>query len=238
MRVLLTRPQPGADRTAVRLAELGFEPVLLPLTEAVPLPQTLPENTPDLVVATSPQAFHHLSRELREALARVRVAVTGEGTAAAARDAGFTQVETSGGNVWGLSDTLSGMDLSGIRVLYLAGKMRRPDLENFLRDKAVQFDVCEVYDTLSVSYSTDKLEEIVDGGDLGCVLLTSVESVVALLEIDNGGVTQAYENAQFICLSERIAETVRSRFANRISVAAEPSENGLIQCLVEAFPQR
>lgn len=235
--MLVTRPQPGADRTAARLAELGYEPVLLPLTQAVALPQALPDIRPDHVLATSPQAFHHLSEELREALASVRVTVTGEGTAAAARDAGFTQVGTSGGNVSGLTYALSGMDLSGICVLYLAGRMRRPDLENFLHDKAVLFDICEVYDTLSVSYSTDKLEEIVDDGDLACVLLTSVESVAALSGIANVGFAQVYENAQFICLSERIAEAVRSRFENPILVAAEPSEEGLIQSVRNAFPQ-
>ena len=38
MRILVTRPQPGASRTMRRLQELGFEPLLLPLTETVGLP--------------------------------------------------------------------------------------------------------------------------------------------------------------------------------------------------------
>ncbi|MGB5801993.1 MAG: hypothetical protein WBG88_17980, partial [Mesorhizobium sp.] len=37
-RVLVTRPEPGAAGTAKRLAALGFEPVLLPLTQTVALP--------------------------------------------------------------------------------------------------------------------------------------------------------------------------------------------------------
>ncbi len=37
-RVLVTRPEPGAARTAKRLVALGFEPVLLPLTQTVALP--------------------------------------------------------------------------------------------------------------------------------------------------------------------------------------------------------
>ncbi|MGB3901482.1 MAG: uroporphyrinogen-III synthase [Mesorhizobium sp.] len=37
-RVLVTRPEPGAARTAKRLAALGFEPVLLPLTHTIALP--------------------------------------------------------------------------------------------------------------------------------------------------------------------------------------------------------
>ncbi|RVD11473.1 uroporphyrinogen-III synthase, partial [Mesorhizobium sp. M7A.F.Ca.ET.027.02.1.1] len=38
LRVLVTRPEPGASRTAHRLEEAGFQPVLLPLTETKALP--------------------------------------------------------------------------------------------------------------------------------------------------------------------------------------------------------
>lgn len=237
MRVLVTRPQPGADRTAAQLTALGFEPVLLPLTQAVALPQDVPEFRPDRVVATSPQAFHHLSQTLREALANVPVVVTGEGTAAAARDAGLKQVDTSGGDVSGLLGILAAMDLSDTRILYLAGKVRRPDLENFLQCKSVPLDICEVYDTLSVSYSTDKLMEISAGGKIACVLVTSVETVHVLATVSNAAFAQTIENALFVCLSERIAEAARSRFANRILVTSAPDGNGLISCLTEAFPR-
>ncbi|TJX45058.1 MAG: uroporphyrinogen-III synthase, partial [Mesorhizobium sp.] len=37
LRVLVTRPEPGASRTARKLEEMGFEPLLLPLTETVAL---------------------------------------------------------------------------------------------------------------------------------------------------------------------------------------------------------
>ncbi|TIX52492.1 MAG: uroporphyrinogen-III synthase, partial [Mesorhizobium sp.] len=38
VRVLVTRPEPGASRTAQRLLDQGFQPILLPLTETVALP--------------------------------------------------------------------------------------------------------------------------------------------------------------------------------------------------------
>lgn len=237
VRVLVTRPQPGADRTAAHLAALGFEPVLLPLTQTLALPQRLPDDRPDLVVATSPQAFHHLSLALREALASARVLVTGEGTAAAATEAGLTRAETSGGNVSGLIDALAGMELSGTRILYLAGKVRRPDLENFLQGRAVPFDVCEAYDTVSVSYSADKLAAFSVGGNVTCVLVTSVETIIAMAAISSAVFTQAIENAMFVCLSDRIASAACSHFPNRILVAAEPTTKGLFQCLIEAFPR-
>lgn len=236
VRVLVTRPQPGADRTAARLAGLGYEPVLLPLTQTVALSQKLLTAKPDLVVATSPQAFHHLSEELRATLASVQVVVTGEGTAVAARDAGLTQVETAGGNVAGLVDRLGKIILPDSHVLYLAGRVRRADLELFLQNSAIKFELIEVYDTISVSHSTDNILEIAAGGSFASVLLTSVETVTALSGIASDDLHQAIENTLFICLSGRIAEAGRSRFQNRIAVADEPTEDGLLRCLMTALP--
>ncbi|RWD19075.1 MAG: uroporphyrinogen-III synthase, partial [Mesorhizobium sp.] len=47
LRVLVTRPEPGASRTAQRLEEMGFQPILLPLTETVALPAKATEARKD-----------------------------------------------------------------------------------------------------------------------------------------------------------------------------------------------
>ena len=237
IRVLVTRPQPGADRTAVRLAYLGYAPVLLPLTQTVALAQKLPAAKPNLVVATSPKAFFHLSEELRDMLTGVPVAVTGEGSAAAARNAGLTHVEAAGGNVAGLVDRLGRSILPATRVLYLAGRVRRPDLELFLQGSAAKFDLIEAYDTISVSYSTEKLRQASAGGSFSSALLTSVETVAALAGISNVDFTHAIEFSIFICLSERIAEAARNKFNNPIAVAVEPTEDGLMDCLIKTVPR-
>jgi uroporphyrinogen-III synthase len=237
VRVLVTRPQPGADKTAARLAGLGYAPVVLPMTQTVPLAQKLPVAKPDLVVATSPQAFHHLSEALRNALANTPVIVTGDGSATAARAAGLTHVDTAGGNVARLVDRLGQIILPNTRILYLGGRVRRPDLESFLQGKAIKLELMAVYDTISVSHSTEKFLETAAGGSFSSVFLTSVETVTTLGGISNANFNQAIENALFISLSERIAETARSLFQNRIAVASEPTEDGLFQCLIKAFPR-
>src|SRR3954468_16736309 len=71
MRVLVTRPQPGASRTMRRLRELGFEPLLLPLTETVGLPvgADAASDNAVAVAATSANAVRHAPKELIGALA-------------------------------------------------------------------------------------------------------------------------------------------------------------------------
>ena len=234
-RVLVTRPQPGAARTAERLLALGFDPVVMPLTETVALPHHAPEGLPDLVVATSPQAFRHLIKPAFVALSKIPVSVTGKATATAAREAGFLEIAETGGNVSRLIASLSPVLVPEMKVLYLAGRIRRPELERHLAAKGTVLSVLEVYDTLSVSYSTDKIAALSADGVLDAVLLTSVNCVAGLAAIAaKASPREPFENARLICLSQRIAEAAKRYFLNPIHAAAFPSEDALLECLAAA----
>jgi uroporphyrinogen-III synthase len=237
-RVLVTRPQPGAERTAERLRAFGFEPVVMPLTETVALPHVLPEVVPDLVLATSPQAFRHLVPEIAGLLSGIPLRVTGKATAASARQAGFLDVKETGGDVSRLMASISAMIVPGLRILYLAGHVRRPELEQHLAARGASLTVVEVYDTLSVSYSTDKICTLNTDGELAAVLLTSVNCVARLRELTGDPETsQAIGNAVLICLSSRIADVARTLFSNPVLVASAPSEDALLASLSVALPQ-
>lgn len=235
-RVLVTRPQPGADRTSERLRALGFDPVVMPLTETVALPHGLPKVMPDLVLATSPQAFRHLTPVVAEALSAIPVRVTGKATAASAREAGYLDVKETGGDVSRLMAALSPLITPGIRILYLAGRVRRPELEQNIAGKGANLSVVEVYDTISVSYSTDKIRTLTTDGELAAVLLTSINCAVRLGELLAGmDSSQVIGNAVLICLSSRIAETAKTMFSNSILIASAPTEDALLDCLGAAL---
>lgn len=230
---MVTRPQPGAAATAERLKALGFDPVIMPITKIVGLPHTISQSVPDLVVATSPQAFRHLDPTAANALSNVPVIVTGKATATAAHDAGFLDITVSGGDVSRLISSLSSMLLSGPHVLYLAGRVRRPDLEQHLVTKTAYLSIVEVYDTIPVSYSTEKINLLMADGELRAVLLTSVCCAERLSET---GVLlrpdQPAENIHIICLSQRIANVAKRHFSNPVKVASSPTEDALLDCLV------
>ena len=57
MRVLVTRPLPEANQTATRLAALGHEAVIAPLTTIEPTGAIVPAGPFDLIVATSARAL-------------------------------------------------------------------------------------------------------------------------------------------------------------------------------------
>jgi uroporphyrinogen-III synthase len=237
-RILVTRPQPGAERTAERLRMLGFEPVVMPLTETVALLHALPEMLPDLVVATSPQAFRHLSGAAATALSAIPVRVTGKATAAAARLAGFTEVKETGGDAARLMHSISPMLNPGLRILYLAGRVRRPELEHHLAIKGVALSVIEVYETVPVSYTTDNFLDLQVDGAIAAVLLTSVNCAIRLSALAaTDEINQPFENTKIICLSERIAAAAEALSANALFIAPAPSEDALMDCLAAALSQ-
>ncbi|WP_298213574.1 uroporphyrinogen-III synthase, partial [Acidocella sp.] len=80
MRLLVTRPEPGASATARRLAALGHSPVLLPCLAITPLPARLSER-PAALIVTSGQAVPALPARL----AGVPVYAVGDATAARLR---------------------------------------------------------------------------------------------------------------------------------------------------------
>lgn len=92
MRVLILRPQPGADETAARARALGLTPVVAPLFAVRPLAWTPPDPGDfDAVMLTSASAARQAAAGLTQFQGLPCYAV-GEATAAAAAEAGFADI--------------------------------------------------------------------------------------------------------------------------------------------------
>jgi uroporphyrinogen-III synthase len=94
MKLLIVRPQPGADESAARARELGLQPIVAPLFETRALDWAPPDPGGfDAIFLTSANAARLGGEGLRPLLALPCYAV-GAQTAQAARAAGFTDVRT------------------------------------------------------------------------------------------------------------------------------------------------
>jgi uroporphyrinogen-III synthase len=118
MRLLITRPQPGADATAATLAALGHQPVVQPLLATEAADWALPATPPDAVLITSAASVRHAGAAAA-ALMGLPAHAVGGATAAAARAAGWRAVREGPGNVQALLD-----GLPPCRLLHLAGADR------------------------------------------------------------------------------------------------------------------
>jgi len=233
LRVLVTRPEPGASRTARRLREMGFQPVPLPLTETVALPVAAGQ-VPDAAIAvaiTSANAVRHAPKEFIAALAALPCNAVGKRTADAARAAGFLAVGEGPGNAEALADTLA-PGLSGKVVIYLCGRVRFPAFEERLKLAGVRAHPIETYDTVTPVYSDAAVVGHLSGQPVDAVLLYSAKAAATMQALARRpALNDLFEKTRFFALSKRIADVLDEAGSEKIRVASEPEEDALLELL-------
>lgn len=123
----MTRAEPGAARTAARLAELGFQPIVRPLLRIETLSPVAPSDRPDALVFTSVNgvaAWAPLDGDRA-----VPVLAVGQTTAQAARAAGFASVRSADGDLDALAALIrSDPALKGARLRHPGAETPAGDL--------------------------------------------------------------------------------------------------------------
>lgn len=112
MRLLVTRPEPGASATTAKLAAMGHEAVSLPCLTITPLALRLPA-LPAALIITSGQAVPALPASLHN----IPVFAVGDTTADKLRMAGFTRVESAQGDAEALARLVISRNVKGLHVL-------------------------------------------------------------------------------------------------------------------------
>lgn len=122
-RVLVLRPQPGADATAARAAGIGLTATVAPLFTTAALPWDAPApDAYDVLMLTSANAVRLGGVQLA-AYRGLPVFAVGEATAAAARAAGFATVRAGDTDIVALLALIAGAGFR--RVLHLTGREHR-----------------------------------------------------------------------------------------------------------------
>jgi uroporphyrinogen-III synthase len=232
-RVLVTRPQPGAARTAARLGAAGFEPVVLPLTRIEPLDFVLPEGLFDAVIVTSAQALERMNTA---SIVRLPVFVVGETTAEAARSAGFEKVMTADGSAQSTAALVRSSAKPAARLLYLCGRVRRPELEAMLGAAGLQVTAAETYDAVPIRYSKSELAARLGQTPFDAVTLMSAQAAelfLALTKVE--AIAQLFMPSAIICFSPRIAEILIHSSVGRTSVTEAATEDSMFDLLLKTL---
>ena len=250
MRVLVTRPEPGGQRSAERLVGLGHDPVRMPLFETVVT--ATPDDLPPVgdiggLIATSARAFAMFGQDgvSGSKLGEVPVHAVGPATAQAARDAGFLLVDDAGGTAEALSQALIRLGQQGVTggeaigpvvrtgaLVYLAGVPRTPVIETALETHEPGFRVIDCYRMKEISYSTDILKTDFLSPPPDAVLLYSANAARRFSAlVDAGDLAGCLDSTRFLCLSPAIAGQLRKSWQDRSIVAGRPDENSLLASL-------
>jgi uroporphyrinogen-III synthase len=243
VRLIVTRPQLEAERTAAALRRAGHavEVAALLRIESIPAAE-LGSGPWSALAITSANALRALDAHPRRAeLLGLRVFAVGGRTAAAARAAGFSDAEAAGGNVQELAQRLRAWAKAEPArrepLLYLAGADRSGDLPGALAAVGQSVTTVVVYRAVKADKFPPAIAAALAAGQIEGVLHFSRRSAEAYIDCARAGGTLAQALAvTHFCLSAPIAEPLVAAGAKRTRIAARPEEGALIE-LVEAGAQ-
>lgn len=232
MRVLVTRPQPDAARTAARLAALGHEAIVAPLLAVEPVAVAEIPKGPFAAAAITSANAARIAGAMVE-LDRFRTLplyAVGSASAEAARTAGFKTVTEAEGDATTLAALLAREVASGARVLHLSGEDRAHDLGALLAGSGISVDVLVLY-RVRIADVFGPAADLLASGRVDAVLHFSPRSAAAFgIAAEREGLVKAACTARHLCLSQAVAEPVVALGA-RVEVAAQPNEAALLALL-------
>jgi uroporphyrinogen-III synthase len=218
MRLVVTRPQFDGERTAAALRAAGHEVLLAPLMRVEPVDADLSGDW-GAVVVTSANA----------------PAAIGRRSADAARQAGFADVTSAGGDVRDLVQLIAEQHADAkAPLLYLAGEDRAADLIGELAVHGVAAEMRIVYRAVTAPFPPELIDafkaQAVDG-----VMHFSKRSADNFVSgAVDAGLADAALAVRHYCLSEQVAGPLAAAGAARIAIAARPQEAALIELLQQS----
>jgi uroporphyrinogen-III synthase len=237
VRLLITRPEPQGERTAAALRARGHEVMLAPLLTIEPRAKVdLAAGPWTALIMTSANAVRFLpGHPRRTELLGLPLFVVGQRTAEAARDAGFTKVQSADGDVAALVRLIQGKLGSPGALLYFAGEDRAADLAGLLAGGGHRVETVVVYRARTDRELPAAVAQALREGRIEGVLHFSRRTARAFLAAAAGSGLQLNSlKCNHFCLSPQVAETLTAGGIARTSVAARPEEAAVLD-LVEAL---
>ncbi|WP_068086733.1 uroporphyrinogen-III synthase [Polycladidibacter stylochi] len=215
MRILVTRAQPQAEKTAQMLRALGHEVIIEPLLhfqllEPPKLPRTA-VNAP--VVFTSARAVDAACElGLTGSLRNHPVYTVGEATALHARKAGFTNVTAGGGTAPQLAQLLSTKldpQADNHHVLYLCAQNRAFNMGAALQRAGIHCHEVPLYQMAASEKLSNSTLGLLRAGQIGCVLLYSKRTAIIFRQfVCLDKITLPINSVKAFCISHQVAQVM------------------------------
>jgi uroporphyrinogen-III synthase len=230
MRVVVTRPQADAERTATALRARGHDVLVTPLMRVEPIAVDLDGQWSALAITSANAPTAIAGNPAREMLVGLPLLAVGRRSAEAARQVGFTDVTSADGDVRELVRLIeaSRRKVEG-PVLYLAGEDRASDLVAELLERGMAVEMRVVYRAVTMPLP-GALIDALKARSVDAVLhfsRRSAENYVAGAK--SAGVIGPALAVRHLCLSAQVAEPLVG--ARHIMIAGRPDEAALIELL-------
>jgi len=231
LRLLVTRPEPDAERTAVALRARGHEVIVAPLMLIEPIAVELGAGPWSAVLITSANAARAVAAHpQRSELVTLPALAVGRRSAEAARVAGFANVTSADGAVDALARVVAArMPTSPAPLIYLAGEDRAGDLAGDLGRYGLAVRTAVVYRAAAVASLPEPLRQALADSRLDGVLHFSRRSSGTYLDLASAaGLLDKALILLHYCLSAQVAVPLTEAGAAEIRIAARPDEAALV----------
>jgi uroporphyrinogen-III synthase len=229
MRVLVTRPQRQAERSAARLRAFGHQPVIAPVLAVTPTGEPPPAGPFGGLIVTSENAAPLLSG-LGDAERAGPIFAVGARTAARLRSEGCRDVRSADGDALALAALIRTTLAAGSRLLHVAGRDGKPEPRAALLAAGFTVETWIAYE--AAARPSPELLQALAGNDLDAALHYSRRSAAVMLDFArDAGLVPRLLTLCHVCLSQDVAEPLREAGARRLAIAREPTEEALIAAL-------
>jgi uroporphyrinogen-III synthase len=227
-RVWVTRSAPGAEATAERLRALGFDTLVAPLLQLTPVGgASIDLDGVAALAFTSANGVRAFAEKSHER--GLKVFAVGAATAKAAREARFSTVLSTDGDVKALAAALA------TRKREIAGTILHPgaaepagDLRGALAKHDMEVRAVALYESTPADIGADITDAL---PDLHAVVLHSPKAAQALAKL-----LKAHPAPQLRawCLSKAVARPLARAALADVAAAAKPNEDALMALIAEA----
>ena len=233
MRLVVTRPQADSERTAAALRARGHAVLVAPLLRVEPVKADLSGTWGGVIVTSANAPGALAAAPARAALLKLPVFAVGRRSADAARQAGFADVTSAGGDVRDLVQLIAERHADAAApLLYLAGEDRAADLVAELVVHGIAAEMRIVYRAVPAPFPPE-LTAALQAGDVDAVLHLSKRSAENYIAgARQAGIIEQALAVRHFCLARPIAEPLSG--AGSIAVAKRPDEAALIGLLEPA----
>ena len=231
--VLVTRPQPQADKLAKTLRAADFEPIVFPTIIVKPCHDVITSQQfldacaiADLILFTSQNVVSSLSTTMLTALKKTAASLVAIGNSTAealkAHDLPVEYPNKEPFNSEGLLSLPLLENVSAKKILLCTGKTYHPIIKDVLQRRGATLIHCCLYETTCPVINEKIMLDILSEQPIDTVIITSKQCLKNLLQLLGQRGLTLLSHAKWIVASERIAHLARShKLQTHVSVGAD-----------------
>jgi uroporphyrinogen-III synthase len=232
MKILVTRPEPGASRTMAALEAKGLGGVAAPLFTIAQASTPRPSGRFAALIVTSLNGAAELTPALADLPADLPVFAVGDRTAEAMMANGFSNVTSASGDQKALTRLVFARLKPRYRVLLATGEDHKEALPEAFAAAGHEIALWVRYKAEAVEELPRASKDAIAAGEIDAVLHYSRRAAETFLALaGREGLAEAASRLRHIALSEDVAEPLRAAGAQNVAVAAQPDEEHLLASL-------